>query len=155
MIIKNKCGYELLEYISCDERDIIEYANVTGAGVIVKVKDEFLVGFNNWRKQWELPAGRIEKGESAREAAIRELFEETHQKLENIEFKGLFRKKRPNGEIVYMAIFLGEKDSISPFVKNETDENDEIKLWNLKEDIGYVDEIDIKIIETILNSNVL
>lgn len=149
MIIKNKCGYELLEYIPCDEQEIINYENVTGAGIVVKVNDEFLIGFNNWRKQWEIPAGGIEKGESARQAAIRELFEETHQKVENIEFKGLFKKKRPNGEIVYMAIFLCVKDEIVPFVKKDDDENDEIKLWNLKEDIGYIDEIDLKIIEII------
>lgn len=149
MIIKNKCGYELLEYIPCNEKEIINYENVTGAGIVVKVNDEFLIGFNNWRKQWEIPAGGIEKGESARQAAIRELFEETHQKVENIEFKGLFKKKRPNGEIVYMAIFLCIKDGIVPFVKKDDDENDEIKLWNLKENIGYVDEIDLKIIEII------
>lgn len=149
MIIKNKCGYELLEYIPCDEQEIINYENITGAGIVVKVNDEFLIGFNNWRMQWEMPAGRIEKGESARQAAIRELFEETHQKVENIEFKGLFKKKRPNGEIVYMAIFLCVKDEIIPFIKKDDDENDEIKLWNLKENIGYVDEIDLKIIEII------
>ena len=149
MIIKNKCGYELLEYIPCNEQEIINYENVTGAGIVVKVNDEFLIGFNNWRKQWEIPAGGIEKGESARQAAIRELLEETHQKVENMEFKGLFKKKRPNGEIAYMAIFLCEKDGIVPFVKKDDDENDEIKLWNLKENIGYVDEIDLKIIEII------
>lgn len=32
MIIKNKCGYELLEYIPCDEQEIKQYKNVTGAG---------------------------------------------------------------------------------------------------------------------------
>ncbi len=149
MITKNKCGYELLEYIPCNEQEIINYENVTGAGIVVKVNDEFLIGFNNWRKQWEIPAGRIEKGESARQAAIRELLEETHQKVENIEFKGLFKKKRPNGEIVYMAIFLCVKDGIVPFVKKEDDEMDEIKLWDLKEDIGYVDEIDLKIIKIV------
>lgn len=96
-----------------------------------------------------IPAGRIEKGESARQAAIRELFEETHQQVDDIEFKGLFKKKRPNGEIVYMAIFLCVKDRILPFIKKDNDENGEIKLWDLKEDIGYVDEIDLKIIELI------
>ena len=149
MITKNKCGYELLEYIPCNEQEIINYENVTGAGIVVKVNDEFLIGFNNWRKQGEIPAGRIEKGEISIQAAIRELLEETHQKVENIEFKGLFKKKRPNGEIVYMAIFLCVKDGIVPFVKKEDDEMDEIKLWDLKEDIGYVDEIDLKIIKIV------
>ena len=48
-----------------------------------------------------------------------------------------------------MAIFTCVKDSIEPFVKKDEDENDEIKLWDLREDIGYVDEIDLKIIEII------
>ena len=147
MIAKNKCGYELLEYIPCDEQEIINYKNVTGAGVVYKVGNKYLIGFNDWRMQWELPVGGIEEGESAKQAAIRELFEETHQKVDNVEFKGLFKKKRPKGEIVYTAIFFCEKDGIVPFVKNDADENVEIKLWDLKEDIGYVDEIDLKIIE--------
>ena len=126
MITKNKCGYELLEYIPCDENEIINYKNVTGAGVVYKVGNKYLIGFNDWRMQWELPVGGIEEGESAKQAAIRELFEETHQKVEDVEFKGLFKKKRPKGEIIYTAIFFCEKDGIVPFVKNDADENIEI-----------------------------
>lgn len=36
-----------------------------------------------------------------------------------------------------------------PFIKEDIDENDEIKLWDLKEDIGCMDDMDIKIIEII------
>ena len=48
-----------------------------------------------------------------------------------------------------MAIFSSEIDNIMPFIKKDDDENDEIKLWDLKESIGYVDEIDVKIIEIV------
>lgn len=146
MLVKNKCGYELLEYIPCREQDIINYENVTSAGVVFEVKGKYLIGWNNWRKQWELAVGGIEKGETPREAATRELFEETHQEVDYLDFEGLFKKARPSGEIVYTAIYYTNKDHISEFIKNDLDENDKIMLWDLKEDIGYVDEIDKEII---------
>lgn len=149
MIIENKCGYKLLEYISCSEEDIVNYNNVTSAGAVVNIGGNYLIGFNNWRKQWEIPAGRIEKGESARQATIRELYEETHQNIDNMQFMGLFKKMRANGEVVHMAIFYGTKSNLKKFIKKADDENDEIKLWDLKEDIGYVDEIDVKIIKMV------
>lgn len=155
-MIKNKCGYELIEYIRCEEREINNYENVTGAGVVFRVgnPNKYLIGFNNWRDQWEIPAGRIEKGESARDTAVRELFEETHQKVDKLEFNGLCKKRRPSGEIVYMAIFTCKKESIVPFVKTKNDENDKIMLWDLKEDIGYVDEIDLEIISMVMSDDI-
>lgn len=61
MIIRNKCGYELLEYISCNEEEIINYENVTGAGIVFKVNSNYLIGFNNWRKQWEYLQAELKK----------------------------------------------------------------------------------------------
>jgi 8-oxo-dGTP diphosphatase len=45
--------------------------------VIVEWGQQVLIGFNVARQQWELPGGSLEGGESAYEAAIRELEEET------------------------------------------------------------------------------
>ena len=45
--------------------------------VVVEWKNRALFGFNVSRSQWELPGGSIEPDESARDAAIRELAEET------------------------------------------------------------------------------
>lgn len=36
---------------------------------------------------------------------------------------------------------------LQPFIKNENDEMDQIMLWDLKKDIGYVDECDLKMVE--------
>ncbi|WEG10495.1 NUDIX hydrolase [Microbacterium horticulturae] len=36
-----------------------------------------LFGLNRWRREWELPGGMIEDGATARQAAARELEEET------------------------------------------------------------------------------
>lgn len=147
MLAKNKSGWTLLEYLKIKEDEINNYDNVTGAFAIVNVNGLYLIGFNNWRKQWEFPAGGIEKGETAREAAERELFEETHQRNKNLHFKGLFKIMKPNGEIRYQAVFLGFQKELAPFIKKQNDEMDEIMLWDLKQDIGYVDECDLKIVE--------
>lgn len=79
IIVKNRSGWTLHEYIDIPEEKISGYPNVTGAYAIVRVGGKYLIGYNSWRKQWEFPAGGIEKGETARQAAVRELYEETHQ----------------------------------------------------------------------------
>jgi 8-oxo-dGTP diphosphatase len=43
---------------------------VTHAGAVLMI-------FDTWRKHWELPGGMLEPGETARQAAVRELHEET------------------------------------------------------------------------------
>ena len=146
MLATNKSGWMLMEYLKIEERDIWKY-NVTGAFAIVKVGDSYLFGFNNWRKQWELPAGGIEQGETARKAAERELFEETHQKNDALIYKGLAKVMKPDGEIRYQAIYQCFQEKLLPFDKNDDDEMDEIILWDLIQDIGYVDEVDLKILE--------
>jgi 8-oxo-dGTP diphosphatase len=147
VLAKNKSGWTLLEYLKVKEEEINNYDNVTGAFAIMNVHGLYLIGFNNWRKQWEFPAGGIEKGETAREAAERELFEETHQRNTDLHFKGLFRVMKPNGEIRFQTIFLCYQDKLELFIKTEDDEMSKIMLWDLKQDIGYVDECDLKMVE--------
>ena len=106
VIAKNRSGWILQEYISILEEEISAYPNVTGSYAIVKVGDKYLVGYNGWRKQWEFPAGGIEPGETARQAAYRELLEETHQSNLNLEFKGLFKVTDSHGKQKYQAVFL-------------------------------------------------
>ncbi|SMC47034.1 NUDIX hydrolase [Kibdelosporangium aridum] len=45
--------------------------------VVVMHANTVLMLFDSWRKQWELPGGMREQGETARQAAVRELHEET------------------------------------------------------------------------------
>lgn len=45
--------------------------------VVVECAGEVLMVFDRWRAQWELPGGMLDPGETAREAAVRELAEET------------------------------------------------------------------------------
>jgi len=149
MLAKNKSGWKLIEYIDIKEDNIEQYENVTGAYAILRIKNQYVVGYNDWRKQWEFPAGGIEEGETAREAAIRELYEETHQKNEHLDFKGLFKVEDAKGIIKYQAIFVCYQEALLPFEHNDGDEMSELRLWDLKEDIGYVDECDMKIVQMV------
>ena len=72
MLAKNKSGWIVHEYLDISESDLVKYKNVTGSYAIIRVKDKYLTGYNNWRDQWEFPAGGIEAGETARQAAFRE-----------------------------------------------------------------------------------
>ena len=91
----------------------------------MRVADKYVVGYNSWRKQWEFPAGRIDNGETAREAAIRELYEETHQRNEQLEFRGLFRVEDAKGQIKYQAIFTCQGSHSLAVTLNQRN-----RLWN-------------------------
>ena len=149
MLAKNKSGWKLIEYIDIKEEDIQQYQNVTGAYAILKVADMYVIGYNDWRQQWEFPAGGIDAGETPRQAAIRELYEETHQRNEALKFKGLFKVEDAKGNMKYQAIFIGEQAEIIPFERKENDEMSEIRLWDMQEDVGYVDECDVKIAQIV------
>ena len=149
VIARNRSGWILHEYINIPEEQISEYQNVTGSYAVVKVGNKYLVGYNDWRKQWEFPAGGIEDGETARQAALRELFEETHQGNLNLEFKGLFKVTDSHGKQKYQAVYLGQKEALEPFVYSENDEMSKIRLWDMTEDIGYVDELDVAIVKMV------
>ncbi|GAB3463588.1 NUDIX hydrolase [Actinophytocola sediminis] len=57
--------------------------------VVVRLENEVLLVFDRWRKQWELPGGGVEPGETAREAAVRELAEETGIAGAPLEFRAV------------------------------------------------------------------
>jgi len=54
--------------------------------VVIQNKDnEYLLVYNKKYNKWQFPGGKLEKGESAEEAAKREIFEETNLVIEDLE----------------------------------------------------------------------
>lgn len=145
--IKNN-GFEFLDFLVIREDQLYDYHRLAGSYAVVKSNDKYLVCYNTWRKQWELPAGQREENETPKACAIRELYEETGQKVSNLEFKGLLKVRNlTNDEIKYNPVFFTTLELLQPF--RENCETSEIRLWDLNEDIGYVDAVDIKVFDYI------
>ena len=148
-IAKNKVGISLVAHYDVEnESDLLAMKPISGAYAIINVKGHILIGFNKWRQQWEFPAGKNEKGEKPIEAARRELYEETHQEVLNLTLCGAFKiYDSTKQEYRYRAVYYGVLDEIVPFVSCSSDEMESIMLWDLHKDIGYVDEVDLKMVE--------
>ena len=73
MILKDSRGNEFVEMIDVEENvAMAEYAPVTHCLAVVMVGSDYLLGWNKWRKDWEIFGGCIETGESMRECITRE-----------------------------------------------------------------------------------
>ncbi|WP_261571053.1 NUDIX hydrolase [Frankia gtarii] len=86
-----------------------------------------LLVFNRQRACWELPGGMIDPGETPRQAAIRELHEESGYQLDDLTFAGYARfVLGPEQRAEYAAIYTGRATPANAF-----DPNDEITaiIW--------------------------
>jgi 8-oxo-dGTP pyrophosphatase MutT (NUDIX family) len=114
-------GMRLLSFHREPEDTRFEDAPVGYALLAVRHEGRLLMVYERDRECWELPGGGIEEGESPREAAVRELREETCQVADPaaLRFVGfsrtaLGRKQR----VQYGATFTGELTHVLPFVAN-------------------------------------
>ncbi|MBM7666089.1 8-oxo-dGTP diphosphatase [Solibacillus kalamii] len=148
MIITKNNGFQFLEFLFVKETEIYNYHRLAGSYAVIKCDDKYLLCYNTLRNQWELPAGQRETNETPKDCAIRELYEETGQRVLNIEFKGLLKVKNViKDEIKYNPVYFATLEKLQPFQKNN--ETSEIQLWDLEQKIGHIDEVDLKIFDFI------
>ena len=146
-IFKNN-GFKFVEFIMMTEEKIFSFQPLTGSYAVIRCNEKYLLCYNIWRKQWELPAGHREGNETPKECAIRELYEETGQIVSDMEFKGLLKSKDIlNGKTKFNPVYYTTIEEIQPFIENE--DTKKITLWDLKEEIGCIDLVDSKILEFI------
>jgi 8-oxo-dGTP diphosphatase len=72
--IHDRAGNALVGFPVVAEDDLV---GTPASLVVVFHADAVLMMFDSWRRQWELPGGMREPGETPRAAAVRELREET------------------------------------------------------------------------------
>ena len=88
MIFKAKNGAQIIEKLNISEDEALQtLPNLNHALVIVKIRDDYLLGYHKWRDDWETFGGLIEEGERLRECIERECEEELG--INNIDFKYL------------------------------------------------------------------
>jgi len=96
MIFRAANGAEIIEKIDMDENEAVgKFPNLNHALVIVKVEDEYLLGWHKWRNDWETFGGRLEAGESLRECIARECEEELGITQVDFEYLGIVHYKMP------------------------------------------------------------
>ena len=111
-------GYPVLFRMSLDERICHIPFIQTGAAIIIRnPQGQILLQERTDRNKWGLPGGCQDLGESLRDTAVREAYEETGIKLDPNEIilidtlSGESRKNSyPNGDIVYnnTSLYLGD-----------------------------------------------
>lgn len=145
--IKNN-GFEFLDFLVIIETEMYDYHRLAGSYAVIECDNKYLLCYNTWREQWELPAGQREENETPKNCAIRELYEETGQSVSELKFKGLLKVKNLiSNEIKYNPVYFTRLEKLQPFQINK--ETSAIQLWDLKTSIGYIDEVDYKLFDYI------
>lgn len=97
------------------------------AAVIVRNSNHDILLIRGAKRGWEIPAGRVEEGESITTAAVREAREETGLDIEIIKFCGLFQNVRDS---VCTALFIAKP--IGGTLQT-SEESDEVSFYPLEE----------------------
>lgn len=90
MILKDCKGNEFVEMIYVDEETAMKrFSPITHCLVVVMIEEDYLLGWNKWRNDWEIFGGCMETDETMRQCIVRECFEEIGIADADMEFVGL------------------------------------------------------------------
>jgi 8-oxo-dGTP diphosphatase len=116
---------------------------------MVRINQRFLLAYHRHRENWEIPGGHIERGETPRQAAVRELREETGQTVAALRFEGVMQfRLHPDRRLEFGALFSGALPELQTFEANS--EISRITLWDTLETIGPIDPIDQALIRWLI-----
>lgn len=143
-------SYQFIDFLVIHEHEMDNYSPIAGSYAIVKCSGKFLICYNKWRNQWEFPAGKRELHESAKQCAMRELYEETGQIVYDLRFIGLVKSKNDlSGKQKFNPVYMTEVQTLQPFIEN--DEIEKTMLWDMTEEINPFDSLDKAFIPYLLD----
>lgn len=98
MIVVDAKGNELIDIISVNEESVDkQYSPINHCLAVVKIENDYLMGWNKWRQNWEIFGGCRENGETLRECIVRECEEELGLTNVDFEYLGLMYYKMAPG----------------------------------------------------------
>ncbi len=148
MTFSQNNGRTFVDFMKIEEQAIQTHQPLGGSFAVIEHDSHFLLCYNIWRCQWEIPAGKREENETPKECAARELLEETGQQVGELQFVGLLKSHIiRTSSVQYNPVYYGHAHKLDPFVENQ--ETSAIILWNRQKDIGIIDEVDRQIFDYI------
>jgi len=101
---------------------------LTAALCVMQHERQFLLVYNTKRNQWESVSGGIDPGETPVQTAVREVWEESSQRIEQPQALGLVKFYiHATDSTEYFAFYHTRLDALRPFVANE--ETTRMTLW--------------------------
>lgn len=140
-------GGNMAEYVK-EIRELIGSRPFILAGSTIVAQNEraeILFQHRSDTKEWGLPGGAMEIGESLEQTAKRELYEETGLKAEVLKFVDIlsgkdFYFKYPNGDEVYNVIAVYFAEGISGELQMNDGESIELRYFALPDIPSNLDE---------------
>nr|WP_246416485.1 tRNA (adenosine(37)-N6)-threonylcarbamoyltransferase complex ATPase subunit type 1 TsaE [Nocardioides luti] len=139
----------LLDFSRCDESELGDLDPAVPLPLALMVAEHdgrVLLVHNAWRREWELPGGMIDEGESPREAAVREFREETGLVEAEVHFIGVGTVQLGHERrIEYAAVYRTELAAAGEPATN--DEIDDFRWWDLMAEVPGLSAIDAHLAE--------
>lgn len=139
------------------EEKLIDYSELTHCLAVVKVENDYLLGWNRWRNRWEIFGGCIDKGETPRDCITRECYEELGIGNKPFEYLGMMKFLMmpdyfSSEECIEYGVLYGvtlENMSIEEIYKqiNDRDEIVKLALYRDIKDKDPIAPIDEKLLE--------